>query len=291
MPPANDELLPLINRQERTNTSFLSRSLQVLKKTTLIAAGAFSGYMYWPTSFQAAKFGGKYLQYLAAFGGSFTNGIFNIESFLNITELPQFKKTPLKYLTGTVIAFFCVLPIFLMNIEDDEGNYVDKTAIALQGFIASLNILVNLVGTIELIDSLSYLWKDKLPLEKSKLIKKIDTIISNFSHLNPEEQTPIKFLELINNKFKAPNLKQQLTQFSLRTSLGVISIPLILAYTFISYFDMEDFAEKKWHIESLESILLGVFIAIGNTIPSIGFLIKGINSCCEKLMPLQKPPF
>lgn len=289
MQNANDEALPLLTPTNRTTPSLFYRSLQAIKKTTIYTAGVVSGYMFWPTSFQAAQFGGIALQYIAALGGSITNAIFNIESFLNLSEFPNFRKMPVKYLTAIFVSFFCVLPVFLMNIEDEKGNYRNNTDIALQGFIATLNILVNLVGAIELLDSTSSLCKSKIAQKKSKLMEKIESIFISFSYLNPEEQTTENFLQLIENSFKPLNRKQKITYFSLKTSLGLISSPLILAYTLISYFDMKDFAAKKWDAGVQASILFGIIIAIGNTVPSIGFLIKGLNSSCKKMISIEKP--
>lgn len=289
MPNTNNELLPLLPQVNTSTPSFFHRSLQALKKTSIFTAGLFSGYMYWPTSFQAAKFGGESLQYIAALGGSITNSIFNIESFLHLAEAPNFRKMPVKYLTAALVSFFCVLPIFLMNIKDEKGQYIDNTAITFQGLIASLNILVNIVGTLELIDSISGLYTNKTKRKKNEVMGKIDTVLLSFSYLNPEEQTKINFLRLIENNFQPLSLKQQISHFSLKASLGVISIPLILAYTLISYFDMKEFAERELQAAPPEGILFGILAAIGNTIPSIGFLIKGLNSSCAKLISLERP--
>ncbi len=289
MPNTNNELLPLLPQVNTNAPSFFHRSLQALKKTSIFTAGLFSGYMYWPTSFQAAEFGCESLQYIAALCGSITNGIFNIESFLHLAEAPNFRKIPVKYLTAVLVSFFCVLPIFLMNIKDEKGQYKDNTAITFQGLLASLNILVNIVGALELFGSISSLCANKIEQKKSEVMGKIDNVLLSFSYLNLEEQTEINFLRLIENNFQQLSRKQQITRFSMKAGLGVISIPLILAYTLISYFDMKEFAEREWKAAPPEAILLGILAAIGNTIPSVGFLIKGLNSSCAKLISLEKP--
>jgi hypothetical protein len=290
MPDHPNELLPLIQQTNARSPSFFSRiknnSRQTIKSTALTAAGIFSGYMYWPSSFQAANFGGKPLQYTAAIGGSVTNAIFNIESFFNLFEIPN--KITVN-LTAFTIAVFCVLPNFLMNITDEEGNYTSDINIALQGFIAFLNVLVNTIGTVELIDSISDLCKTKTEQEKKELATKLDQAIKIFSRLKPEEQTELAFHNLINEQLKAPTHSNKIARYSIQSLVGVISIPQLLAYTLISYFDVKALAEKKWGLESTGSITLGALAAIGNTIPGAGFSIKGLNSICERLLSLEKP--
>ncbi len=287
--PGTDELLPLV-RQTNSRSSFFARikenPYQTIKSTVLTAAGTFSGYMYWPSSFQAAHFGGKPLQYTAAIGGSVTNAIFNIESFFSLSEIPNRVTVNL---TAFTIAVFCVLPNFLMDIVDEEGNYTSNATIALQGFIAFLNVLVNTVGTIELIDSIANLCKNKTEKEKKELMEKFNQTIKIFSRLKTEEQTELAFHNLINEQFNSSTYSKKIAFYSIKGLVGIIGIPQLLAYTLISYFDVQALAEKKWGLGNTGSITLGYLAAIGNTIPGAGFSIKGLNSICEKLLSLEKP--
>lgn len=283
-------LIPLSNHAKSLTffEKIKNKPTYALKKIALAAASAFSGYMYWPSSFNAAALGGQSLQVTAALGGSTTNAIFNYESFLSLSELPKFRNMPWKYLTATLFSAACVAPNFFMDIVDEDGNYVDTTSITLQASTAFLNIWVNVVGSLELINSLSTLVKNKTALEKEKLIEKFDSGIKRFSQLSADEQTRDKLIRLfeVNNTL---NLRQKITYYSLNTSIGLLSIPQFLAYVFISYFGMKDLSEKKFGTDQTVSRLLASIAAIGNALPNAGFSIKGINSSCKKLTSLEKP--
>jgi hypothetical protein len=68
-----NEASPLIESQTSRSPTFLQRirtaPVQIIKKLALAGVSAFSGYMYWPSSFNAAAFGGEALQVTAALGG------------------------------------------------------------------------------------------------------------------------------------------------------------------------------------------------------------------------------
>lgn len=51
---------------------------------------------------------------------------------------------------------------------------------------------------------------------------------------------------------------------------------------------MRDLADEQLEVSATISILLGLIAAIGNSIPSAGFSIKGVNSTSKKLMSLEK---
>lgn len=283
-------LLPISNHSKPLTffQKIKNKPTYALKKIALATASAFSGYMYWPSSFNAAALGGQPLQVTAALGGSTTNAIFNYESFLSLSELPKFRSMPWKYLTATLFSVACVAPNFFMDIVDEDGNYMDTTHITLQASTTFLNIWVNVVGSLELINSLSTLVKNKTTLEKEKLIEKIDGDIKRFSQLSADEQTRNELIRLfeINNTL---SLRQKITYYSLNTSVGLLSIPQFLAYVFISYFGMKDLSEKKIGANQTVSTLLACIAAIGNAIPNAGFSMKGIDSSCKKIISLEKP--
>ena len=264
------------------------KPIQTLKRLALAGASAFSGYMYWPSSFNAAAFGGKTLQVTAALGGSATNAIFNYESFLSLAELPKFRSMPSKYLTATLFSIACVAPNFFMDIVDEEGNYIDTTSVTLQASTAFLNIWVNVVGSLELINSIANLFKNKTELEKEKLTEKFKHDIKKFSQLSADKKTQAELLRLFETD-NALSLQQKIRYHSLTTSIGLLSIPQFLAYVFISYFGMKDLAEKKFAANPSVSTLLAYIAAIGNAIPNAGFSIKGVNSSSKKIISLEKP--
>ena len=287
-----NEASPLIESQTSRSPTFLQRirtaPAQIIKKLALAGVSAFSGYMYWPSSFNAAAFGGEALQVTAALGGSTTNAIFNYESFLSLSELPKFRSMPGKYLTATLFSIACVAPNFFMDIVDEEGNYTDTTDITLQAVSAFLNIWVNVVGSLALINSIADLMKNKTELEKEKLIENFDSSIKIFSQLSIDKQTKSELIPLLatNNTL---SLRQKISYYSLTTSIGLLSIPQFLAYVFISYFGMKDLSEKKFGANQTVSTLLASIAAIGNAIPNAGFSIKGVNSSCKKVISLEKP--
>ncbi len=254
--------------------------MQAVKKIGLAGISAFSGYMYWPSSFSAASSVSSALQYPAALGGSLTNSIFNYESFLSLAELPKFRNMPWKYITATLFSIACVAPNFLMNIYDDEKQeYVDNAQMALQFGTAFLNIWVNLVGTLELNVS-SLVEKNNLDAQKKELTARISQAIESCSQL-PTEQIAARLNNIIN--------PPKLTYYSLHTSIGVLSLPQFAAYVLISYFGTKNLAKNAWHTDETTSVILGSVAAIGNGIPGAGFSIKGVNSISKKLMSLEKP--
>lgn len=74
----------------------------------------------------------------------------------------------------------CVAPNLFMNIVDDESNYIDNSYMILQLISAFLNIGINVVGTMELINNIYCLLKNKTHLQKEKLIREINSIIEEF---------------------------------------------------------------------------------------------------------------
>lgn len=284
MPTYNEETLLLPASNHSQPLTFL----QKIRKVALAGVSAFSGYMYWPSSFNAAAFGGKALQVTAALSGSTTNAIFNYESFLSLSELPKFHSMPGKYLIATLFSIGCVAPNFFMDIVDEEGNYMDTRHITLQASSTFLNIWVNVVGSLELINSIAGLMRNKIELEKEKLIEKFDSGIKIFSQLSADEQTKIELIRLFETN-NTLSLRQKITYYSLTTSIGLLSIPQFLAYVFISYFGMKDISEKKISTNQIVSTLLGLVAAIFNAIPNAGFSMKGVHSSCKKIISLEKP--
>lgn len=261
--------------------------LQTLKKASLVGVSAFSGYMYWPSSFSAAASVHNSLKYPAALGGSITNSIFNYESFLSLAELPNFRNMPWKYTTATLFAIACVVPNFFMNIYDDaKQEYVDNTQMALQAGTAFLNIWVNIVGTLELIDNLSSLVKNKTAREKEQLLAKLEQAIVAASHVSPEQQQTY-LLDLLENN-NILNLRQKITFWSFIAGISLLSVPQYVAYVLVSYFGTKTTANAL-NANEATSIALGLVAAIGNGIPGAGFTIKGVNSTSEKLMSLKCP--
>lgn len=277
----NAENRPLLSAQH--SPSFFQNLKKTIKKIGLASVSAFSGYMYWSSSFSAASSISSTLQYPAALGGSITNSIFNYESFLNFTELPKIRSMPWKYITATLFSIACVAPNFFMDIYDDEKQeYVDNAQMALQTMTAFLNIPVNVVGTLALIQNItSLVEKNNLDTQKKELIEKISQAIESFSQLPIEKQTRAH----LNNILHPPKL----TYYSLNTVIGVLSLPQFFAYLFISYFGMKNLAENAWNIDKTASIILGTIAALGNGIPGAGFSIKGVNSISTKLISLEKP--
>ncbi|WP_342227845.1 hypothetical protein [Rickettsiella endosymbiont of Rhagonycha lignosa] len=281
------ENTPLLCSAETNSFSFFQKitrdPMLTIKKIGLAGVSAFSGYMYWPSSFNAAKSVSPSLQYLAALGGSLTNSIFNYESFINLAELPQFRTMPGKYVTAMLFSIACVAPNFLMNIYDDEKKeYANNTQMALQGCAAVLNIWVNLVGTLELIQNIFSLAKrNNIDTQKKELIARISQTIEIFSQLPIEKQTETRFNTILN--------PSKIIYRSLYAGISLLSLPQFVAYVLISYFGMKNLAENAWNIDKTVSTILGSMAAIGNGIPGAGFSIKGINSISKKLMSLEKP--
>lgn len=189
----------------------------------------------------------------------------------------------------------CVEPNLFMNIVDEEGNYIDEPNMILQIISAFLNIGVNVVGTMELINNISSLLKNKTALHKEKLIEEINSIIENFAQkqrLKPNEYLKPELQAELNSQLTTNNdlsLRQKISYYSLNAGLGLFSFPQFSAYVLISYFGMRDLTEKKLDVSGAISMLLGSIAAIGNGIPGAGFSIKGVISTSKKLMSLEKP--
>lgn len=291
----NTSLLSPVNPANMDPPSFLQNlqndPYQYLKKISLAGLSAFSGYMYWPSSFSAAALGGLWLQYLAALGGSITNGIFNYEAFLSFAELPKFRNIPMHYLSATFFSIACVAPNFFMNIYDDKKEeYVDTTDMLLQGSTAFLNIWVNIVGSLALIDNLTLLIKNKTAREKKQFLERFDQAIVTVAHkeeLNYEAQKKL-LLQLLNDNEELM-LHQKVSLYALTAGITLLSTPQYVAYVLISYFGMNNLASKAWNANEATSITLALIAAIGNGIPGAGFSIKGVNVICKKFMSLEKP--
>jgi hypothetical protein len=288
MEPLDEAMLLLpISTNSNSPSSFFQKlkrnPVQAIKKIGLTSVSAFSGYMYWPSSFSAASSIGSSLRYPAALGGSVTNSIFNFESFLSLTDLPKFRSMPWKYMIATLFSIACVAPNFFMNIYDNEKQaYVDNPQMILQASTAFLNIFVNVVGTLELIENASSLLKNNnLDTKKEELTARINQVIESFSQLPAEKQTAVHLNHMLN--------PPKLTYYFLNTGIGVLSLPQFVAYTLISYFGMKNLAENAWNIDKTTSIVLGAIAAVGNGIPGAGFSIKGLNFTSKKVMSLEKP--
>lgn len=279
------EIMPLLPETNSNSNSFFqkfkSNPQQIIKQISLATASIFSGYMYWPSSFNAAESISNLLAYPAALGGSITNTFFNYENFLNLIELPKFRSMPWKYIIATLFSTACVAPNFFMNIYDEEKQeYLDKKYIILQLCTATLNIFVNITGTFGLIgknpfkESIDIVIRDEMIRLKSKF--------ENFLELPLENQTEATFSAMLSE----PN---QVISFALTASIGLLSIPQFIVYVFISFIGMENLAKNIWNLDKITSTSLGLITAIGNAVPGAGFTIIGVNSICKKLKSLEKP--
>jgi hypothetical protein len=290
--PANNERRPLIPERTPRDPALLQRIgnplTQFIKNAALGSLSVFSSFMYWPSSFNAAAFGGEALQVIAGLCGSATNAIFNYESFLSLFALHEFRSMPGKYLTATLFSIACVAPNFFMDIVDKDGNYTDTTDITLQAVSAFLNIWVNVVGSLELMNGIAGLIKNKIAQKKEQLIAKLNVAIENLCLPKNQERNLTVF---VNDVLENPalSLRQKISYYSLTTSIGLLSIPQFLAYVFISYFGMKDLSEKKFGANQIVSTLLASIAAIANAIPNAGFSIKGVNSSCKKVISLERP--
>lgn len=267
------------------------------KSLAIAVTSGVSTITYYDPSIKAGASVAEWLKYPAVIGGLGTNFTFNLQSYKELLQqCPTLIKVPFQLSMAIFFSIACVAPNLFMNIVDEEGNYIDGTNMALQIVSALLNIGVNVVGSMELINSISSLFKNKTDLQKEKLIEEINLVITQFakSHaqsdlyetLNTQSQN-----ELI-NQLTANNdlsLQQKISYYSLNTSVGLFSIPQFSAYLLISYFGMRDLSEKKFGATHSISMLLGLIAAIGNGIPGAGFSIKGVNSTSKKLMSLEKP--
>jgi hypothetical protein len=288
----NSEIEPLLREQTPRDPGLSQRTgnqpTQFITKAVLGILSVLSSFMYWPSSFNAAVFGGEALQVIAGLCGSATNAIFNYESFLSLFALHEFRSMPGKYLTATLFSIACVAPNFFMDIVDKDGNYTDTTDITLQAVSAFLNIWVNVVGSLELMNSIAGLIKNKIAQKKEQLIAKLNVAIENLCLRKYQKWDLTVF---VNDVLENPalSLRQKISYYSLTTSIGLLSIPQFLAYVFISYFGMKDLSEKKFGANQIVSTLLAAIAAIANAIPNAGFSIKGVNSSCKKVISLERP--
>lgn len=296
----NTETMPLLPKESRYR-KFFKMPITTCKKLTwetvgIVSTSAVSVVTYYAPSYQAGASVAKWLKEIAAASGLGTNFLFNCQAYRELLQqFPKLLKMPCQLSAAIFFSIMCVAPNLFMNIVDEEGNYIDEPNMILQAISAFLNIGVNVVGSIELINNISSLLKNKTDLKKEELTQEINLTIDRFAKekelnsndpLNSQFQTELTNLLTANNKL---SLRQKMGYFSLNIGLGLFSIPQFSAYTLISYFGMRDLAEKKFNTTHSISILLGLIAAIGNSIPGAGFSIKGVNSTSKKLMSLEKP--
>lgn len=293
------ETMPLL--PTKPSASFFQKSINSVKnitcKTVTIASvSAMSVVTYYAPSYQAGASVAKELKEIAAASGLGTNFLFNNQAYQELLDqFPKLIKMPWQLSAAIFFSTMCVAPNLFMNIIDEEGNYIDEPNMILQIISAFLNIGVNVVGSMNLINSISSLLKNKIDIQKEKLIQEINLVIEQFAktkkldsnhRLNTQSQDELINLLTANNDL---SLQKKISYYSLNIILGLFSIPQFTAYLLISYFGMRDLADKKFGTTNLISILLGLVAAIGNGIPGAGFSIKGVNSTSKKLMSLEKP--
>ncbi len=296
-----DETMPLIPEQhspnffQKTPAKNLTYTI-FLRVISIIFASAVSVITYYKPASEAGASVANWLKELAMISGLITNLLFNVQGYRTLLQqFPSLLRRPWKLSAALFFSIMCVAPNLFMNIVDEEGNYIDEPYMILQITSAFLNIGVNVVGTVELINNISSLLKNKTDLKKEKLIEEINSIIEEFAYKQPlqpnepltQELEKELSAELIaNHDLTVP---QKIRYYSLNTVLGLFSIPQFSAYLLISYFGMRDLAVKKLDASSAISALLGLIAAIGNGIPGAGFSIKGVNSTSKKLMSLERP--
>lgn len=301
--PANNETMPLIPRTPSPN--FFQKAFKSAKKLTwktasigigITSASAVSVVTYYKPAYDAGASVAIWLKEAAAIGGLTTNFLFNLQAYRELLQqFPSLLKMPWKLSVALFFSTMCVAPNLFMNIVDEEGNYIDESNMILQIISAFLNIGVNVVGTMELINNISSLLKNKTDLKKEKLIEEINSIIEGFAHKQPllsNELLTQELKEQLSTELVANhdlNVPQKIRYYSLNTALGLFSIPQFCAYLLISYFGMRDLADKKLDASGAISMLLGIIAAVGNGIPGAGFSIKGVNSTSKKLMSLERP--
>lgn len=297
------ETMPLLSAQHSPGF-FQKLIINPLKKyltpksLAIAVTSGVSTITYYDPSIKAGASVAEWLKYPAAIlGGIGTNFTFNLQSYNELLQqCPALLKMPFQLSLAIFFSIACVAPNLFMNIVDEEGNYIDGTNMTLQIISALLNIGVNIVGSIELINSISSLLKNKTDKQKEKLIAEINLVIEQFAQSNsqsdPNEPLNEELQRDLISEFKTNNdlsLCQKINYYSLNGSIGVFSIPQFTAYLLISYLGMRDLSEKKFGTTSSISIFLGLIAAIGNGIPGAGFSIKGVNSISKKLMSLEKP--
>lgn len=301
--PRYDETMPLIPEEHSPN--FFQKTLKSAKNLTcktvsvgmgITSASAVSVITYYKPAYDAGASVANWLKEIAMIGGLSTNFLFNLQAYRELLQqFPSLLRMPWKLSAALFFSTMCVAPNLFMNIVNEEGNYIDEPYMILQIISAFLNIGVNVVGTMELINNIYSLFKNKTDLPKEKLIEKINSIIEEFAHkhqLPPNEPLTQELEKELSAELIANHdltMPQKIRYYSLNTSLGLFSIPQFSAYLLISYFGMRDLAEKKLDASNAISVLLGLIAAFGNGIPGAGFSIKGVNSTSIKLMSLEKP--
>lgn len=297
---SSDETRPLLPEQPSPN--FFRKFMKKLTWKTasigigITSASAASVITFYKPAYDAGASVANWLKEPAMIGGLSTNFLFNLQAYRELgQQFPSLLRMPWKLLAAIFFSTMCVAPNLFMNIVDEEGNYIDQPYMGLQIMSAFLNIGVNIVGTMELINNISSLLKNKTDLQKEQFIEEINSTIEEFAHkqqLQPEvlldENEKNKLISQLTANH-ALTVPQKIRYYSLNIALGLFSIPQFTPYLLISYFGMRNLAEKTLNASEVISTLLGIIAAIGNGIPGAGFSIKGINSTSKKLISLEKP--
>ncbi len=304
MPSRAPETMPLLPAQH--SNSFIQKLIYPLKKFWenltaksfgIAVTSAVSVVTYYNPAYQAGASVADGLKEITAASGIGTNFLFNIQAYRELLEqCPRLLKTPAQLSAAIFFSIMCVAPNIFMNIVDEEGNYVDAPLMTLQIVSALLNVGVNVVGSMELINGISALFKNQTDLQKEKFIEEINLAFEKFTRkhcdldptepLNLDTQGQLISLLTANNDL---SLREKISYYSLNTGLGLFSIPQFSAYLLISYFGMRDLSEKKFGGSHTIGMFLGFIAAIGNGIPGAGFTIKGVLSSSKKLMSMEKP--
>ncbi|EDP45754.1 hypothetical protein [Rickettsiella grylli] len=283
----NTENLPLIAPTNSFN--FFQKSIQSAKQITfktvaIVSVSLVSVVTYYTPAYQAGASVSNGLKEIAALSGIGTNFIFNLQAYRDFfDQLPQLFKMPYRLSVALFFSMMCVAPNLLMNLVDKEGNYNDTSTILLQTISAFFNIGVNVIGSIELINYITSFLKNKIDLQKEKLIEEINFMIEKISRSSTQHHDS----ELFANS--QINLCQKLSYYFLNSTIALFSIPQLSAYLLINYFGMRDLVEQKLSTSQSISCLFGVFAALGNGIPGAGFSIKGVNSISKKLIRFKRP--
>lgn len=298
---SSDETRPLLPEQQPSHNFFRKFMKKLTWKTASIGIGitsasAASVITFYKPAYDAGASVANWLKEPAMIGGLSTNFLFNLQAYRELgQQLPSLLRMPWKLLVAIFFSTMCVAPNLFMNIVDEEGNYIDQPYMGLQIMSAFLNIGVNIVGTMELINNISSLLKNKTDLQKEQFIEEINSIIEEFSHkqrLQPEalldesEKNKLCSQLIANHTLNGP---QKIRYYSFNTALGLFSIPQFTAYLLISYFGIHDLTKKTLDASEVISISSGIVAAVGNGIPGAGFSIKGVNSTSKKLMSLERP--
>lgn len=283
---------------EHHSPNFFQKSIKNIKNITfktvgIVSASAISVVTFYTPAYQAGASVAEWLKWPAIISGVGTNFFFNLQAYREFLEqFPKLLKMPWQFTATIFFSTLCVAPNLFMNIVDEEGDYIDESIMVLQIISCFLNIGVNIVGSMELINTFAALLKNKLVLQKEKLIEEMNLIIDQFSEshpygpLNIQSQETLIALLTANNDL---NSYQKISYYSLNFVIGVFSIPQFSAYLLISNFGMRNLFEEKFGTTTSTSVSLGLIAAIGNGTPGAGFSIKGINYISKKLIALEKP--